>query len=234
MFRLIGVAVVVAVIIVATYRARSWYESRTPVVETQDLPAVNVRPAERGLQGGIAHDLLRQVMGTGLGGSVGDGGSAPAKAGVGAVYYSPWQDLEAIDYNTIVQSRCNHLDIAAYAFTDWKLAEAVVAFARSGRPVRIYRDREQFEQEQKRSVRVSEMLRTMPNIAIRVKSSSVLMHQKAWSDGCILREGSANWSPSGEKLQDNTLTFLNDPASINNFEAAFEAMWDRPGNLVVH
>ena len=59
------------------------------------------------------------------------------------------------------------------------------------------------------------------------------MHLKAWSDGWILREGSANWSPSGEKEQDNTLTFLSDSASVNNFEAAFEAMWDRPDNIVV-
>lgn len=163
----------------------------------------------------------------------GGGETAPIKAGVGAVYYSPWQNLEAIDYGAIVQSRCNHLDIAAYAFTDSKLAEAVVAFAQSGRPVRIYRDREQFEQEQKRNTRVSDMLGAMPNISVRVKASSVLMHQKAWSDGCILREGSANWSPSGEKQQDNTLTLLNDSVSIGNFEAAFEAMWNRPDNLVI-
>jgi len=168
---------------------------------------------------------------SGPGGNSEADGSAPTNTAVGAVYYSPWQNLEAIDYSAIVHSRCNHLDIAAYSFTDMKLAQAVVVFAQSGRPVRIYRDREQFEQEQKRSTRVSAMLRTMPNIAVRVKSSYVLMHQKAWSDGCILREGSANWSPSGETQQDNTLTFLNDPASINNFEAAFEAMWNRADNV---
>jgi len=59
------------------------------------------------------------------------------------------------------------------------------------------------------------------------------MHQKAWSDGCVFREGSANWSPSGERQQDNTLTFMNDPASVNNFERAFDAMWVRSDNIVV-
>jgi PLD-like domain len=224
----------VAGIIVVGYRAYSWYESRNPATETQDSSRpVNERRAERP-QTGIAGALLQRVMGSRESiGNVGGAGPVPMNAGVGAVYYSPWQNLEAIDYNTIVQSRCNHLDIATYSFTDLKLAEAVVMFARSGRPVRIYRDREQFEQEQKRSTRVTDILRTMPNIAIRVKSSMILMHQKAWSDGCILREGSANWSPSGERQQDNTLTFLNDPASINNFEAAFEAMWARSDNLMV-
>jgi phosphatidylserine/phosphatidylglycerophosphate/cardiolipin synthase-like enzyme len=171
--------------------------------------------------------------------AVGIGGNpAPATANsqasvnYGAVYYSPWQNLEGIEYNAIAHSRCNHLDIAAYAFTDLRLADAVAAFARSGRPVRIYRDREQYDEEQKRGSRVSNVLQ-IPNISIRVKSSTVLMHQKAWSDGCVLREGSANWSQSGERLQDNTLTFLNDSASVTNFERAFEAMWDRRDNIVV-
>jgi phosphatidylserine/phosphatidylglycerophosphate/cardiolipin synthase-like enzyme len=155
-----------------------------------------------------------------------------AMGGVGAVYFSPWQNLEQVDYNAIAHSRCDHLDIAAYSFTDWELAQAVVLFAQSGRQVRIYRDYEQYQEEGKRGSRVADMLR-VPNISIRVKHSSVLMHQKAWSDGCILREGSANWSPSGEKSQDNTLTFLTDPPSVINFEHAFEAMWSRRDNIVV-
>ncbi len=119
-----------------------------------------------------------------------EGSPAPVSGGgVSAVYYSPWQNLEEIDYNAIVSSRCNHLDIAIYSFTDWKLAQAAVIFARSGRLVRIYRDYEQYEQEQKRGLQVAHMLKR-PNISVRLKSSTVLMHMKAWSDGCILREGS--------------------------------------------
>lgn len=158
---------------------------------------------------------------------------ASTAGGAMAVYYSPWQNLEAIDYNEIVQSRCSHLDIAAYAFTDFKLGEAVLAFARSGRPVRIYRDRDQYEQETRRGSRVAELFEGNHNISIRVKNSSVLMHLKAWSDGCVLREGSANWSPSGEKQQDNTLTLTTDPVSIHNFEAGFQAIWNRADNVVV-
>lgn len=232
MLRLIEITVFAAGALWLGYHAYVWYGSRNPEPAAQG----HSEPAPAGRTNvrskiGIAEALLQRVTATeGMNGNYG-GGPEP-KGGVGAVYYSPWQNLEAIDANAIADSHCNHLDIAAYAFTDWKLAEPVAAFARSGRPVRIYRDREQYEQEQKRSSRVSEILRA-PNIAIRVKNSSVLMHLKAWSDGCILREGSANWSPSGEKEQDNTLTFLSDSASVNNFEAAFEAMWDRPDNIVV-
>lgn len=235
MFRLIGVAVLFAGVFFVGHRAYTWYESRTPAIATDKASAPeNDRYSEQHTQDGIVHELLQQVVGARSSAKDAAGGEvAPMKAGVGDVYYSPWQNLEAIDYNTIIESHCNHLDIAAYAFTDFKLSEAVVAFARSGRPVRIYRDRGQFEQEQRRNTRVTDLLRTMSNIQVRVKSSSILMHQKAWSDGCIVREGSANWSPSGEKEQDNTLTLLADPASINNFESAFEAMWDRSDNLIV-
>jgi phosphatidylserine/phosphatidylglycerophosphate/cardiolipin synthase-like enzyme len=162
-----------------------------------------------------------------------EGSPAPVSGGgVSAVYYSPWQNLEEIDYNAIVSSRCNHLDIAIYSFTDWKLAQAAVICARSGRLVRIYRDYEQYEQEQKRGLQVAHMLKR-PNISVRLKSSTVLMHMKAWSDGCILREGSANWSPSGEKQQDNSLAFINDRASVASFERAFEAMWIRNSNIII-
>jgi hypothetical protein len=59
------------------------------------------------------------------------------------------------------------------------------------------------------------------------------MHDKAWSDGCMLREGSANWSPSGEIKQDNTLTLTAAHDAINAFETSFQAMWARPDNQVI-
>src|SRR5579883_629956 len=148
------------------------------------------------------------------------------------IYYAPWQNLEQIDAQAIATSRCNHLDLAAYSLTDWKVAEAIVQIAQSGRPVRIYRDREQYEEELRRGNKVLEMLRR-PNISIKVKQSAVLMHQKAWSDGCLLREGSANFSPSSEKQQDNTLAITDDPQSVKQFEQVFQAMWSRADNIVV-
>lgn len=154
-----------------------------------------------------------------------------------AIYYAPWQNLEAIDGNEIVNDsrnlNCSHLDLAMYSFTDWQLAKAIVLFANSGRLVRIYRDREQYEQETNRGNRVAQMFQGNPNILIRVKGSRTLMHLKAWSDGCLLREGSANWSPSGEKQQDNTLTLTTDIKSIHNYEAGFRAIWDRADNEVI-
>ena len=59
------------------------------------------------------------------------------------------------------------------------------------------------------------------------------MHLKTWSDGQVLREGSANWSPAALKRQDNNLRFSRDLNEVSTFEADFEAMWNRPSNTIV-
>ena len=164
--------------------------------------------------------------------------AVPARAPVatnyrGTVHYSPTENLEAIDIATISASRCDHLDIAAYAYTDRAIAQAVVAFANSGRRIHIYRDHEQYTQEASRGSYVAHLFAGNKNISVRVKSSHTLMHIKAFSDGCVMREGSANWSPSGEKEQDNTLTLTSDPTAIRDFETTFAAMWNRRDNLIV-
>lgn len=234
MFRVLGIVAIAGAFAWVSYRAYTWYESRgSAQSEVQaSEPRTELRPARRPVSPGVSAVFQKFAGGVRQDAGVGPSLTQATVVSVGAVYYSPWQDLEEIDSSAILHSHCNHLDIAMYSFTDYKLAQSVAAFANSGRPVRIYRDREQYEQEQDRGSRVRDVLRVR-NISIRVKSSKVLMHQKAWSDGCVFREGSANWSPSGERQQDNTLTFLNDPASINNYERAFEAMWDRSDNLVV-
>jgi phosphatidylserine/phosphatidylglycerophosphate/cardiolipin synthase-like enzyme len=81
-----------------------------------------------------------------------------------------------------------------------------------------------------------DLLRGVRSVRIRVKPPSrrALMHLKAYdTDGTLLREGSANWSPAGLKEQDNSLIFLSDRQSTENFAHDFEVLWDRPGNITV-
>ena len=60
------------------------------------------------------------------------------------------------------------------------------------------------------------------------------MHLKtACVDHRMLRDGSANWSPSGEKSQDNNSRFTSNPGEIKKFDRVFEAMWSRSSNLVI-
>jgi len=149
-------------------------------------------------------------------------------------HFSPSENLEQIDRQHLLAAQ-HTLDIAMYAFTDQYLAEAVLDRARAGVQVRIYRDHDQFEQEQRRAndrrESTAEMFSEQPNIQIRVKGSRELMHLKAYLvDGRELRTGSANWSPTGEKRQDNNAHFTTDPQQIKAFQSAFEQMWQRDDN----
>ena len=62
---------------------------------------------------------------------------------------------------------------------------------------------------------------------VRIKRGGPFMHLKAYAiDGETLRTGSANFSASGERAQDNDLIVIRDAAAVTKFEAHFERMWD--------
>jgi phosphatidylserine/phosphatidylglycerophosphate/cardiolipin synthase-like enzyme len=157
-----------------------------------------------------------------------------SNAGAGQ-HYSPSENLEQFDRERL-DSAQRTVDIAMYAFTDRYLAEELVKLARRGVQIRLYRDREQYEEEQHNSGQrnrgtTTEMLRGQHGIQIRVKESRELMHLKAYViDGSLLRDGSANWSPSGLKRQDNNAHFTPDPAQVGAFRQIFEQMWERADN----
>jgi phosphatidylserine/phosphatidylglycerophosphate/cardiolipin synthase-like enzyme len=83
---------------------------------------------------------------------------------------------------------------------------------------RIYLDGTQFTERE--PTRVFQDLAQTPGVEIRVKrENSALMHLKCYEiDGHLLRTGSANFSASGEKRQDNDLIVIKDPqaAAIAN------------------
>lgn len=155
-------------------------------------------------------------------------------------HFSPEEDLERLDVTRLQQAR-RSVDVAMYAFTDRYLAEELAELARHGIVIRIYRDREQFEDEERhasehRYESTTDLLRGVPNLQIRVKPSGRrdLMHLKAFViDGTLLRDGSANWSNAGLKVQDNNVRYTDDAAEVRSFEQAFEEMWARPGNTTV-
>ncbi|MFB3813567.1 MAG: phospholipase D-like domain-containing protein [Terriglobales bacterium] len=152
-------------------------------------------------------------------------------------HYSPDENLEHLDLAQLDSAR-RSLDIAMYAFTDKYLAEAVLRAARRGVQVRVYRDRSQFDDEQRKADRhesesTTEMFRGESNIQVRVKHSRELMHLKAYCvDGTLLRDGSANWSPSGLKRQDNSVRLTTDPNQVEAFRRVFEGMWARDNDII--
>ncbi len=158
--------------------------------------------------------------------------AATPSGGHSAEYYGPGTNLERIDLMLLDQVRGN-LDIAMYAFTDHELADKLLSLAERGVRIRIYRDNQQFQQERERSDYVAQTLARSPNISIRVKGSRTLMHLKAFADEATLREGSANWSPGGEKQQDNSIVVFRDRTSAPAFHRMFDEMWDRSDNIQV-
>ena len=74
-------------------------------------------------------------------------------------------------------------------------------------------------------------LAATPNVEVRIKHSRVLMHLKSYAvDGQTLRSGSANFSASALKHQDNDLVLTHDAASLRRFELDFNQLWSRPDN----
>lgn len=62
---------------------------------------------------------------------------------------------------------------------------------------------------------------------VRIKRGGPFMHLKAYAiDGETLRTGSANFSTSGENMQDNDLIVIRDAGAAAKFDAHFEHMWD--------
>lgn len=152
-------------------------------------------------------------------------------------HYSPAENLESFDHDRLGEAQ-KSVDIAMYAFTDKYLADQLLTLSRRGVVVRLYRDMDQYRQEDRNAQEhhddsVTALLRGEKNIHIRVKSSGRrdLMHLKAYLiDGKMLRDGSANWSAAGEKVQDNNAHFTNDPLQVKAFRDAFEEMWGRSDN----
>jgi phosphatidylserine/phosphatidylglycerophosphate/cardiolipin synthase-like enzyme len=161
-------------------------------------------------------------------------------------HFSPAENLERLETSELRaaaqkdRQSNRSLDVAMYAFTSREVAQLLIEVADQGTVLRIYRDGEEYENEERNATRFGEssttrMFRIHKNIHVRVKpaSRSDLMHLKAWSDGHVLREGSANWSPAALLRQDNNIRFTTNPAEIRAFTTIFESIWNRPENTVI-
>ena len=160
-------------------------------------------------------------------------------------HYSPAENLEAIDVYLIDHAR-RTLEIAMYAFTDRRIADAVLRAADRGVRVWIYRDGIQIRDRGDRSRRLLESpagRKGVIQILSKRNTSRNIMHLKAYLvDGRWLRTGSANWSPPGEgawcregirkhrNQQDNNLFVTDDTREVLRFEDLFRRIWSRGTN----
>jgi phosphatidylserine/phosphatidylglycerophosphate/cardiolipin synthase-like enzyme len=136
------------------------------------------------------------------------------------VHYAPAENLEHIDVELIDTAK-REIDFAAYVLTDWPIMQALTRAADRGVKVRIYLDGSQLRERE--PTRVFQDLAQTPGVEIRVKrENSAFMHLKCYEiDGHLLRTGSANFSASGEKRQDNDIV-LRDARAAAKFKHTFE------------
>jgi phosphatidylserine/phosphatidylglycerophosphate/cardiolipin synthase-like enzyme len=157
--------------------------------------------------------------------------AAPLGNGLVEIRYSPATDLERIDL-ALLRSATRSIDIAAYLLTDIAIIEALAEAAERGVRVRLYLDGGQEAAGPGFAGRVRN-LRGASRIEVRLKPPrSEIMHLKSYCvDGNVLRSGSANFTVWGLKREDDDLIVIRDPAAIARFEANFETIWQRAGNL---
>ncbi len=174
------------------------------------------------MKGAVARMLMASVLAL-----AGPAPVAMADAGV-ELHWSPSENLEQVDLALIVSAR-RTIDMAAFVLTDYAVISALRERADAGVHVRLLLGGSELEELLRRNP--SHPLRRAarhPNIEIKVKPPAVLMHLKAYVvDGKALRFGSANFSPSGLKHQDNDLAIVRDRDTAQRFEKTFEALWSR-------
>jgi phosphatidylserine/phosphatidylglycerophosphate/cardiolipin synthase-like enzyme len=133
------------------------------------------------------------------------------------VHFSPEEKLDAIDAG-LIASATRSIDFASYSLTDSIVLDALLDADKRGVAVRIVLD----PRERQDFGRLGDLADN-----VRIKHSGPFMHLKAYAiDGELLRTGSANFSTSGERQQDNDLIVIRDAKAAAQFDAHFERMWD--------
>ena len=84
--------------------------------------------------------------------------------------YSPATNLERADLAQL-QTATVSVDVAMYSFTDRELAVDLATLARKGVRVRVYRDREQFEQEMRWGGVTTTGILLAAGVQVRVKGA---------------------------------------------------------------
>ncbi|WP_084704736.1 phospholipase D-like domain-containing protein [Beijerinckia mobilis] len=148
------------------------------------------------------------------------------------LHYAPEENLERIDV-ALIEAAQHDIDLASYVLTDVAVIEALTRAAERGVIIRVYLYESQIY-DHGRPFQALQDLRRTRGVTIKVKShAEPLMHLKSYQiDGRLLRSGSANFSASGLKAQDNDMIIINEKSVVDRFKKEFDRMWSRNNHLV--
>jgi len=148
------------------------------------------------------------------------------------IHYAPEENLERIDV-ALIDTAQHDIDVASYVLTDVAVIEALTRAAKHGVLIRVYLYESQIYDHGK-PFQALQDLRHTGGVAIKVKShAEPLMHLKSYQiDGRLLRSGSANFSASGLKAQDNDMIVINEKSAVDRFKQEFDRIWSRNNHLV--
>jgi len=147
------------------------------------------------------------------------------------LFYAPRDNLSAVD-RAVIAGASRSIDFTGYVLTDRAIAEALTDAARRGVRIRLYLDPDQPALKSPGAFTAFWALVRQNGVEARLKTgSNDLMHLKAYHvDARILRTGSANFSVSGSRYQDNDLLLLEGRDTVAQFVREFEYMWNRSGS----
>ncbi len=143
-----------------------------------------------------------------------------------SVYFSPRGGCEGAVVRAIKSAK-HSIDVAIYAFTNRKIASALIGASKSGVKVRVIMDR---ETARSRSSVLPFLLKEGIPVRLKRGSRGGLMHNKyAVIDGRVVLTGSFNWTRSAERRNDENLVVIRGKEVAQKFEENFEKLWSLAG-----
>ncbi|AEA33896.1 phospholipase D family protein [Hippea maritima] len=144
------------------------------------------------------------------------------------VYFTPsYAALDAIIDR--INSAKSSIDVAVYDFTSRPLAKAIIKAKARGVKVRILLDRKANQNKYSKETFLRnagiDVRLAIPHVAWDREG---LMHNKfAVIDGKVVITGSANWTASAFKINDENVIIINRVDIANVYEKEFKYLWKR-------
>jgi len=143
--------------------------------------------------------------------------------------FSPSKEAVTLVENTIYTAHSS-IEIAAYRFTSYKIADALIAAHHRGVKVRVLLDKSHGRRHRHRHTRQDKALLAMQRagIPIRINHHYAIMHDKYMIiDNNTIETGSFNYTASAERRNaENVLVIRNNPTLARQYKANWEKLWN--------